>query len=176
MKLGLEAYRNLFGFSNMTRTNPSMKQKRNHRHGEQTGGCQGSWTGGRMKWEAGISRCKPPRTGRINKATELHSISYDKSSWERILSKVHMDTHTHNLHCWVPAWLREPPSLWLGRGELSVLIPGAVVSRGSGQHLLALLSVLLPPGGGAGSRGGKRTAGWGALAEGARRVWNLRPC
>lgn len=69
-----------------------------------------------MKWEAGISRCKPPRTGRIKKATELHSISYDKSSWERILSKVHMDTHTHNLHCWVPAWFREPQSLWLGAG------------------------------------------------------------
>lgn len=62
------------------------------------------------------------------------------------------------------------------RGEMSVLIPGAVVSRGSGQHLSMLLSFLLPPGGGAGSRDGKRTAGWGALAGGARRVWNLRPC
>ena len=35
------------------------KQKQNHRHREQTGGCQGGRGWGRgMEWEFGINRCK----------------------------------------------------------------------------------------------------------------------
>ena len=37
--------------------NLSMKQKQNHGHREQTGGCQGEDAGGRMEWEVGVSRC-----------------------------------------------------------------------------------------------------------------------
>ena len=35
------------GIQNMTQMNLTMKQKQNHRHGEQTGGCQGGGVWGR---------------------------------------------------------------------------------------------------------------------------------
>ena len=38
--------------------NLSMKQKQNHRHREQTGGCQEEVGWGGMEWEVGLSRCK----------------------------------------------------------------------------------------------------------------------
>ena len=49
----------LYGESkNMTHMNLSMKQKQNHRHREQTGGCQGGGVWGKDGWEFGVSRCK----------------------------------------------------------------------------------------------------------------------
>ena len=42
----------------MTHMNLPMKLKRNHRHKEQTNGCQGTGAGEGMEWEVGVSRCK----------------------------------------------------------------------------------------------------------------------
>ena len=42
----------------MTQTNISTKQKKTHRHREQTCGCQGGKGGEGKNWETGISRCK----------------------------------------------------------------------------------------------------------------------
>ena len=43
----------------MTQMNLSMKQRQNHRHREQTGGCQGGGYWGRDgEWEVGVSICK----------------------------------------------------------------------------------------------------------------------
>ena len=42
----------------MTQTNVSRKQKKSHRHREQTCGCQGGGSRGGMDWEFGVSRCK----------------------------------------------------------------------------------------------------------------------
>jgi len=35
-----------------------MKQKHNHRHKEQTDGCQGGGAAEGNEWEVGVSRCK----------------------------------------------------------------------------------------------------------------------
>ena len=42
----------------MTQMNLPMKLKQNHRHKEQTNGCQGTGVGEGMEWEVGVSRCK----------------------------------------------------------------------------------------------------------------------
>ena len=57
----------------MTQMNLSMKQKQNHGHREQTGGCQGGgvWEG--MEWEAGVSRCKLLYMEWINNKVLLYS-------------------------------------------------------------------------------------------------------
>ena len=64
--------------------NPSMKQKQNHRHRKQDGGCQG-WEAGRrgMGWEFAVTGCKLVYTKWIQQDPtvqhrELQSISYDK--------------------------------------------------------------------------------------------------
>jgi len=51
----------------MTQMSPSIKQKQNRRHREQTDGCQGRGDGARMEWEAGVSRSKLLYTQWINK-------------------------------------------------------------------------------------------------------------
>ena len=53
----------------MAQMNLSMKQKENHRHREQTGGCQG----GGMEWEVGVSRCKLFYIEWINNKVLLYS-------------------------------------------------------------------------------------------------------
>ena len=53
--------------------NLPMKQKQNHRHREQTGGCQGGGVGGGMEWEVGVSRCKLSYIGWINNNILLYS-------------------------------------------------------------------------------------------------------
>ena len=53
--------------------NSTTKQKRTHRHTEQTGFCQKA-DGGRMEWEFGISRGKLLYTGWINNRVLLYSI------------------------------------------------------------------------------------------------------
>ena len=57
----------------MTQMNISMKQKQNHRHREQTFGCQGEVGGGGMDWEFGISRCKLLYIGWMNNKVLLYS-------------------------------------------------------------------------------------------------------
>ena len=57
----------------MTQTNLSMKQKQNHGHREQTGGCQGRGVGGGMDWEFGIRRCKLLYIEWINNRALLYS-------------------------------------------------------------------------------------------------------
>ena len=57
----------------MTQMNPSIKQKQNHGHREQTDGCQGRGVGAGMEWEAGISRCKLLYTQWINNKGLLYS-------------------------------------------------------------------------------------------------------
>ena len=52
--------------------NLPMKLKQNHKHKEQTNGCQGTGVGEGMEWEAGVSRCKLSCTGWINKKVLLH--------------------------------------------------------------------------------------------------------
>ena len=51
----------------------SMKQKQNHRHREQTGGCQGGgvWEG--MEWEIEFIRCKILYIEWINHKVSLYS-------------------------------------------------------------------------------------------------------
>ena len=46
------------GIQNMTQMNLSTKQKQTHRRREQTCGCQGRGSRGRMDSEFGISKCK----------------------------------------------------------------------------------------------------------------------
>ena len=53
--------------------NLSMKQKQNHGHREQTGGCQGEGAGGEMEWEFGVSRCKLLYIEWINNKVLLYS-------------------------------------------------------------------------------------------------------
>ena len=53
----------------MAQMNLSTKQKRTHRHREQTCGCQGR----RKDWEFGVSRCKLAYTGWINNKILLYS-------------------------------------------------------------------------------------------------------
>ena len=69
----------------MTQMNLSMKQKQNHRHREQTGGCQGGGMGweregvggwGQQMW-AFIYRMDKQQ-GPTVQHRELYSISYDK--------------------------------------------------------------------------------------------------
>ena len=38
--------------------NISMKEKQTHKHREQNCGCQGEGSGGEIRWEFGVSRCK----------------------------------------------------------------------------------------------------------------------
>ena len=57
----------------MTQMNLSVKQKQNHRHREQTGGCQGGGGWGGMEWEAMVSRCKLLYREWINNKVLLHS-------------------------------------------------------------------------------------------------------
>ena len=171
MKLGLDAYRNQFGFSNMTQTNLSMKQKQNHRKNRLVS-AKGAGVGGRMKWKVGISRCTLPYTGRINKAllySTQNCIQYPTINHRgKDYCQRYICTHTRITYTTEYLLGFKSRGLWGGgrRGGVagipSVLIRGAVVSRGRGQHLLTLPSFLLPPGGGAGSHDGKRTAGWGA--------------
>ena len=54
--------------------NLSTKEKQNHRHREETCGCQrgGEWRRGKY-WESGISRCKLLYTGWINSKVLLYS-------------------------------------------------------------------------------------------------------
>ena len=58
------------GIQNMTQINLSMKQKRTHRHREQTCSC-GGWGG--LEWEFGVSRCKLLYIGWINNRVLLYS-------------------------------------------------------------------------------------------------------
>lgn len=120
-----------------------------------------------MKWEVGISRCTLPYIGRINKAllySTQNCIQYPTINHRgKEYCQRYICTHTRITY--TTEYLLGFKSRRLcggGRGKVSVLIRGAVVSRGRGQHLLTLPSFLLPPGGGAGSRDGKHTAGWGA--------------
>ena len=57
----------------MTQMNLSMKQKQNHGHREQTGGCQGGGDLGGMEWEVGVSRCKLLYIEWINNKILLYS-------------------------------------------------------------------------------------------------------
>ena len=54
--------------------NLSMKQKQNHRHREQTGGCQEEVGWGGMEWEVGLSRCKFLYVEWINNKVLLYGI------------------------------------------------------------------------------------------------------
>ena len=58
----------------MTQMNLSMKQ--NHRHREQTGGCQGEGIGGGMEWEVGVSRCNLLYMEWINKVLLYSTENY----------------------------------------------------------------------------------------------------
>ena len=53
--------------------NLSVKQKQNHGHREQIGGCQGGGDWGGMKWEVGVSRCKLLYIEWINNKVLLYS-------------------------------------------------------------------------------------------------------
>ena len=53
--------------------NLSMKQKQNHRHREQTGGCQGGRGWGGLEWEVGGSSCELLCIGWINNKVQLYS-------------------------------------------------------------------------------------------------------
>ena len=52
--------------------NLSMKQKQNHGHRKQTGVAKGEGVGERMKWEAGVSRCKLLYIEGINSKVQLY--------------------------------------------------------------------------------------------------------
>ena len=49
---------NVFGISDMTQRNLSVKQKQIHGHREHIYGCQGEEFEGVMKWEVEVSSCK----------------------------------------------------------------------------------------------------------------------
>ena len=53
--------------------NLSMKQKQNHGHREQAGGCQGEGVEGGMEWEVKVSRCKLLYREWINNKVLLYS-------------------------------------------------------------------------------------------------------
>ena len=56
------------GIQNTAQVNLPTKQKRTHRHGEQTRDLKaGGWEGRRMDWDFGVGRRKQLRTGWINK-------------------------------------------------------------------------------------------------------------
>ena len=57
----------------MTQMNLSTKQKQNHGHRGQTGGCQGGGVGGGLEWEVGVSRCKLLCIEWINNKVLLYS-------------------------------------------------------------------------------------------------------
>ena len=109
---------------------------------------KGAGVGGRMKWEGGISRCKLLYIGWINNKVLLHST---QNCIQYPMIKHHGKEYCKRYICihiiitYTTEYLLGFKSLRVcggGQGELSILIHGAVVSRGCGQHLLILLSFL----------------------------------
>ena len=107
---------------------------------------KGAGVGGRMKWEVGISRCKRLYIGSINNKVLLHST---QNCIQNPMVKHHGKEYCKRYICihihitYTTEYLLGFKSLHLcggGQGELSILIHGAVVSRGCGQHLSFFLS------------------------------------
>ena len=67
----------------MAQMNLSTEEKKTHRHGEQTCGCQVTGGGSRMDWEFGVSGCKLLRLEYISNEVllyrELYPISWDRA-------------------------------------------------------------------------------------------------